>query len=88
MSELLTIKQAAIESSFSESYIRKQIREYKLNKLDFGREVRIERGEFERWILEHTRTLAGSKKGVPSPIKGGLRKAGLQVIEGSTHDNR
>lgn len=85
---LLTIKQAAEESSFSESYIRKQIREEKLGKLDFGREVRIERAEFERWVVSHQRTLAGTKKGVPSPLKGGLRKRGLQVVEESTHDSQ
>lgn len=60
---LLTIKEAAAEARFSQGYIRKQIRIGRIQRLKFGRAVRIERPEFERWMREHCRRIVGTKNG-------------------------
>ncbi len=78
---LLTIKSAALESEFSESYIRKQIREGKLKTIRFGESqqapVRIERSEFERWLRWK---IAGSKTAVSLPNTVQPKKEHLEVF--------
>ena len=81
MTYLLTIKDAADESRFSESYIRKQIRLRKLQRRKFGRDVRIERAEFERWVGAQTTRIVVTKKGVSPPITGELKMDRSQPIE-------
>ncbi len=65
---LLTIREAASESRFSQSYIRKQIREGHLKQRRFGdakqAPVRIERDEFDRWIKTRPRKIVVSQNGV------------------------
>lgn len=79
---LLTIQQCAKESMFSEWFIKKEIREGRLAKRKFGRAVRIERAEFERWA--QCRDFEGS-----TPVGGGvLADSPFRQVLVTTRGNR
>ena len=52
MTLLLTITEAAKETMMSAGYMKKEIREGRIQVRKVGRHTRIERVELERWIAE------------------------------------
>lgn len=85
---LLTIQEAAAEARFSQSYIRKQIRDGRIERHKFGRNVRIERSEFERWMRVHRRRIVGTEIGVTSSITLSPNSDTAQLVEGTVRVSR
>jgi excisionase family DNA binding protein len=77
MNYLLSVKDAAKETGFSQSWVRAKIRSGELRKIKFGRAVRVFSADIQR-LTE--RKIAVTENGVASPITGTPKSETTQVV--------